>query len=164
MSIPDVKLMVHVKAWEGMLESSWMFLIQIVVFQFRPPIGNLDFFGLIDIPYGESKLKHSNALFWGGFPISVVSCGWYSLRLCVFPLHGHRIPHPSWWKGLWSKKTVFAGSILYYQLCVQMPHHLPLLGLLEGLLSVPWKIHILTCIGVDCDSWPCDVLHQYVDH
>ena len=27
--IPDVKLMVHVKAWEGLLESSWMFLIQV---------------------------------------------------------------------------------------------------------------------------------------
>ena len=27
--IPDVRMMVHVKLWEGLLESSWQFLIQV---------------------------------------------------------------------------------------------------------------------------------------
>ena len=27
--IPDVRVMVHVKVWEGLMESSWQFLIQV---------------------------------------------------------------------------------------------------------------------------------------
>ena len=134
---PDVKLMVHVKSWEGLLESSWMFLIQITVFQYRPPIGDLDLFGLVDILYGESKLFACATLFDQHYcATSVVSSCWYRLCLFVFHLHHHRIPHSSGWQGLRYKKTDPACSILHHQLCVQMPHHLPLLGLLEGWLCI----------------------------
>eukprot|EP00092_Neocalanus_flemingeri_P024517 GFUD01026589.1.p1 GENE.GFUD01026589.1~~GFUD01026589.1.p1 ORF type:complete len:471 (-),score=67.33 GFUD01026589.1:800-2212(-) len=51
--IPDPKMMVHVKAWEGLMESSWMFLIQLVVFQCRPPIGHGMLFGVVHVPYGS---------------------------------------------------------------------------------------------------------------
>eukprot|EP00092_Neocalanus_flemingeri_P007823 GFUD01008444.1.p1 GENE.GFUD01008444.1~~GFUD01008444.1.p1 ORF type:complete len:475 (-),score=107.10 GFUD01008444.1:89-1513(-) len=51
--IPDPRMMVHVKVWEGLLESSWQFLIQVVLFQFRTPIGHKIPFGLVYIPNGE---------------------------------------------------------------------------------------------------------------
>ena len=71
MYIPDVKSMVHVKLWGGLLKSSWMFLIQVdsficffidyffllqvALFQAWSYSGHVVLFGLIDSPHGECK-------------------------------------------------------------------------------------------------------------
>jgi hypothetical protein len=69
--IPDVRVMVHVKVWEGLMESSWQFLIQvsfgyipyvnpffcqIVLFQFRTPIGHKMPLGQFHLAYGECEI------------------------------------------------------------------------------------------------------------
>ena len=75
-----------------------MFLIQLTVFQYRPPIGNWDCFGLIEIPHGEC-MKPETLIFLSCLVFSVATFGKYFDSFLSFSLHHHRVPHLVGWKG-----------------------------------------------------------------
>jgi hypothetical protein len=50
-----LRMMKHMKSYEGLFESSFMFFIQLVIFFNRTPIGDLSVFGLV-ISNGECNL------------------------------------------------------------------------------------------------------------
>jgi len=48
------KMMIHMKTYEGLLESSFMFILQMVVFLSRPPVSKAQFLGIeIDVENGQ---------------------------------------------------------------------------------------------------------------
>ena len=92
----NMKMFKYLKTFDGLLESSWMFFIQLVVIFTRAPLGDKFPFDKLGIPNGQCKITvylvrpHPPSWVDGVRPVH---------QLWQLPVECYRVPCSRWWRG-----------------------------------------------------------------
>ena len=114
------------KSYDGLLQSSFMFFMQLVVLATRPSIGTL--YGVTN---GRCKLILN---FWiSDMPLFSLDPGvWAGQQLAQPALGRHHLPHRLWREAVRLQAADPTHALLPHPLCIQIPHHCHLLHIHEG--------------------------------